>query len=61
MTLLKSDLTKIFFATDIHGSELCFKKVVKAASFYNADVVILGGDLTGKMIIPITRLESGGY
>ncbi len=61
MTLAKTGVTKIFFATDIHGSEVCFKKVVKAASFYGVDVVILGGDLTGKMIIPITRSERGSY
>jgi len=61
MILAKTGLTKIFFATDIHGSEVCFRKVVKAASFYGVDVVVLGGDLTGKMIIPITRLREGGY
>jgi uncharacterized protein len=54
----KYDLT-IFFATDIHGSNLCFKKVLAAPAFYHADIVILGGDLTGKMIVPILRTPSG--
>ncbi|MGH9072017.1 MAG: metallophosphoesterase family protein [Acidimicrobiales bacterium] len=44
---------KIFFATDIHGSEICWKKFLNAAAFYKADVVILGGDLTGKVMVPI--------
>lgn len=54
----KHDLT-IFFATDIHGSNLCFKKVLAAPAFYHADVVVLGGDLTGKMIVPILSTPKG--
>jgi Icc-related predicted phosphoesterase len=54
----KPDLT-IFFATDIHGSNLCFRKVLAAPAFYHADTVILGGDLTGKMIVPILRTPRG--
>jgi Icc-related predicted phosphoesterase len=49
----------IFFATDIHGSTACFKKVLAAPAFYNADVVVLGGDLTGKMIVPILKVGDG--
>lgn len=44
---------KIFFATDIHGSEVCWKKFLNAAAFYKADLVILGGDVTGKVMVPI--------
>jgi Icc-related predicted phosphoesterase len=44
---------KIFFATDIHGSEVCWRKFLNAAAFYKADMVILGGDVTGKVMIPI--------
>jgi Icc-related predicted phosphoesterase len=49
----------IFFATDIHGSNVCFKKVLAAPDFYHADVVVLGGDLTGKMIVPILETDGG--
>jgi Icc-related predicted phosphoesterase len=45
---------KIFFATDIHGSETCWRKFLNAAAFYKADLVILGGDVTGKVMVPIT-------
>src|SRR5437588_363153 len=34
---------KMFFATDIHGSEICWKKFLNAAAFYKADLVVLGG------------------
>lgn len=45
---------RVFFATDIHGSEVCWRKFLNAASFYQADLVILGGDVTGKVMVPIT-------
>jgi hypothetical protein len=44
---------KIYFATDVHGSEICWKKFISASKFYETDVLILGGDMTGKAIIPI--------
>ncbi len=50
---------KIFFATDIHGSEVCWKKFLNAAAFYKADLVILGGDVTGKVMVPI--VDYGTY
>ena len=50
---------RVFFATDIHGSEICWRKFLNAASFYKADAVILGGDVTGKVMVPIT--EHNGY
>jgi len=50
--------TRIFFATDIHGSERCFKKFIKAGEFYKADVLIMGGDISGKLVTPI--IEDNG-
>ena len=50
---------KIFFATDIHGSEICWRKFLNAAAFYKADMVVLGGDVTGKIMVPITAYQ--GY
>ena len=47
------DATTIFFATDLHGSETCFRKFVAAAGFYGADLLVLGGDLTGKVVVPV--------
>ncbi len=52
---------KLFFATDVHGSEICWKKFISAAKFYEADVVILGGDMTGKAIVPIIAQGGGKY
>ncbi|MGB9639726.1 MAG: metallophosphoesterase family protein [Anaerolineales bacterium] len=44
---------RFFFATDVHGSEICWKKFIAAGKFYEVDTLILGGDMTGKAIIPI--------
>ena len=44
---------KLFFATDVHGSEICWKKFINAAKFYEADTLILGGDMPGKAVVPI--------
>jgi uncharacterized protein len=50
---------RIFFTTDIHGSDQCFRKFVNAGSFYDANVLILGGDITGKAIVPIVKQPGG--
>jgi uncharacterized protein len=53
-------MPKIFFATDLHGSEMCWRKFLNAAKFYDADVLICGGDMTGKAIVPIVQ-ENGHF
>jgi uncharacterized protein len=52
---------KIFFVTDLHGSEICWKKFLNAGAFYGADVVILGGDVTGKAMVPIVQKADGSW
>ena len=52
---------KVFFATDIHGSETCWRKFLNAAAFYKANMVILGGDVTGKVMVPIVSLRPGHW
>jgi hypothetical protein len=52
-------MTRIFFATDIHGSDICFKKFINAGRFYGVDILILGGDITGKMVIPLIKNPDG--
>jgi Icc-related predicted phosphoesterase len=52
---------RLFFATDIHGSEPTFRKFINAGKFYNVDVLVMGGDITGKMLIPIISLGNNTY
>ncbi len=54
-------MSTIFFATDIHGSDICWNKFLNAGKFYGADVLILGGDMTGKAIVPIVEQGLGRY
>ena len=44
---------RIFFATDVHGSETCWRKFLNSRKHYKADVLILGGDMTGKALVPV--------
>ncbi len=52
---------KIYFATDIHGSEVCLRKFLNSAKFYGCDTIIMGGDITGKMIVPIVNRGQGAH
>ncbi|MEO6796990.1 MAG: metallophosphoesterase, partial [Candidatus Dormibacter sp.] len=49
---------RAFFVTDIHASDVCFRKFLNAARFYECKVLIMGGDMTGKMLVPI--VDHGG-
>lgn len=53
--------TKIYFASDIHGSQKCFYKFINAGKFYGADVLIMGGDITGKAILFLEREQNETY
>jgi uncharacterized protein len=54
-------MTRLFFCTDLHGSEVCFRKFLHAGAVYEADVVIMGGDCTGKMIVPLVQNGRGTW
>ena len=46
-------MLKIFFTSDLHGSDECFRKFLNAGALYDVDAVIIGGDISGKMAVPI--------
>ena len=50
----------VYYASDIHGSDRLWRKFVNAGPFYSADVLVMGGDLAGKAVLPIVR-HDGGY
>src|SRR5439155_18547568 len=52
---------RLFYASDIHGSDLLWRKFLGASKFYEADASVMGGDLLGKAIIPIERREDGTF
>jgi Icc-related predicted phosphoesterase len=65
MSLLKrsnarDESLRIFYASDIHGSDVCWRKFLNAAKHYECGALIMGGDLTGKALVPIIR-TNGRY
>lgn len=57
----RNDQTRILYASDFHGSEAFFRKFLSAGLKYEANVLLTGGDLTGKAMIPLVHQGSGKY
>ncbi len=57
----RKPITRLFYATDIHGSERTYRKFVNAGKFYGVNVLVMGGDITGKLLIPIIREKNGHF
>ena len=55
-----SKRVRLFYATDVHGSERTFRKFVNSAKFYKVDHLVMGGDIMGKFLVPIVD-EGGGH
>jgi len=51
----------LYYASDVHGSERCWRKFLGAGRFYGVQALIMGGDLTGKAIVPIAIGSDGGF
>jgi Icc-related predicted phosphoesterase len=52
---------RFFFVTDIHGSNVCYRKFLNALKIYAVDVGIVLGDLTGKVLVPLVEKPGGGW
>ncbi len=52
---------KSFYASDIHGSEMLWRKFINAAGFYGVEVLIMGGDIAGKAVVPIVQRNTAFY
>jgi uncharacterized protein len=57
----RGDELRLYFATDIHGSETCWRKFLNSGQHYKADIMVLGGDMTGKALVPIVEQGSGRW
>jgi len=57
-----TDTLSLYYASDVHGSELCWRKFLGAGRFYGVQALIMGGDLAGKAIVPVTLdAETGAF
>lgn len=52
--------TALLFCSDLHGSGVTFRKLLRALETWKADVLVLGGDVAGKTLVPVVA-ENGGY
>ncbi len=50
---------RLYYASDVHGTEKLWRKFLNAAAFYKADILIMGGDLTGKVLVPLVEKKPG--
>ncbi len=53
--------TTIYYASDVHGSNRCFRKFLNAARFYRASVLVMGGDILGKAVVFLEEVRPGVY
>ncbi len=54
-------ITRILYGSDFHGSEAVFRKFLAAGIQYKASALMVGGDVTGKAMIPIIHQGGGHY
>jgi uncharacterized protein len=51
----------LYYASDVHGSDQCWRKFLGAGRFYEVNALLMGGDLTGKAVVPIERGADGSF
>lgn len=56
-----TETISLYYASDVHGSERCWRKFLGAGRFYGVQALVMGGDLTGKAIVPIERRDDGSF
>jgi Icc-related predicted phosphoesterase len=52
---------RIFFVSDLHGSEVCLRKFVNSVDAYHPDLLVYGGDILGKILVPLFDEANGFY
>jgi uncharacterized protein len=50
---------KLYYASDIHGTEVLWRKFLAAAGAYGAKILVMGGDVTGKVVVPLVERADG--
>lgn len=55
----KQRAARILFVTDLHASEITFRKVLSAVEIYEASILMIGGDLAGKRVVPVVGGKDG--
>ena len=58
-TAAAAKTVSLYYASDVHGSDVCWRKFLGAGRFYGVDALVMGGDLTGKAVVPIALDPDG--
>jgi uncharacterized protein len=51
--------TKLLLVADLHGSEVVLNKTLNSAKFYGVKDLVVAGDITGKVLVPILERPDG--
>ncbi len=51
--------TVLYYASDIHGSDVLWRKFINAGKYYEAQILVMGGDITGKAVVPVVDTGEG--
>lgn len=54
-------MIRILYGSDFHGSETVYRKFLASSRQYQARVLIVGGDVTGKAMVPVIHQGKGIY
>jgi Icc-related predicted phosphoesterase len=55
----KEPVVTLFYVTDLHGSQIAYRKFLNAAQAYGVSALICGGDVAGKQMYPIIAGSDG--
>lgn len=59
--VVPSGAVRLYYASDVHGSERCWRKFLGAGRFYGASALVMGGDLTGKAVVPVVQTNGSRW
>jgi len=54
-------MTRILYGSDFHGSEAVFRKFLASGLQYKVNALMVGGDVTGKAMVPVIHQGAGRY
>ncbi len=54
-------MTRVLYGSDFHGSEAVFRKFLASGLQYKVNALIVGGDVTGKAMVPVIHKGGGRY
>jgi len=54
-------MTRILYGSDFHGSDVVFRKFLSSGIQYKVNALMVGGDVTGKAMVPVIHQGGGRY